>query len=56
VGRHVRFRDAAELSEAGLQAGKTRQRSAPVARDAGLPKGANEITEELKKLWLSEES
>jgi len=55
VGRHVRYRDAAELFEAALQAGKTRQGSVPLARDAGLPKGANEITEELKKLWLSEE-
>ena len=26
-----------------------------IARDEGLPKGANRITEELKDLWLTDE-
>ena len=31
------------------------QRAANIARDAGLPRGANAITRELKDLWLTGE-
>lgn len=33
----------------------SRRRRGSVARDAGLPAGANRITQELKELWLTEE-
>jgi len=55
VGRHVRFRDASELSEDALRQASSGGRGTPVARDSGLPQGANAITEELKKLWLSQD-
>jgi len=54
VGRHVRYKAASELFGDALQARPNRA-GPSIARDAGLPKGANKITEELKKLWLSEE-
>ena len=57
VGRHVEYRDgssvyAETLAAASRAAGSRR---APVAREGGLPRGANEITRELKDLWLSED-
>ncbi len=55
VGRHVRFLDAEEVFEGVLSARSRKAGGARIARDAGMPKGANEITEELKKLWLSED-
>ena len=54
VGRHVRFIDGVSLSQAGV--GTTGKRKGGyVRRDAGLPAGANEITQELKELWLTED-
>lgn len=55
IGRHVKFRNAEELFEGVLGTRAKGSRATPLARDAGLPEGANKITEELKKLWLSEE-
>jgi predicted RNA-binding protein with PIN domain len=55
VGRHVRFKDASELFDRALKEASASRKGAPVARDSGLPDGANAITEELKKLWLSED-
>ena len=49
----VELREASTCFEAAR--GKARKRSrGSVARDAGLPRGANAITRELKDLWLSE--
>jgi len=55
VGRHVRFVDGSSLSAQGLGATRKKASTGRVARDEGLPSGANKITEELKGLWLSEE-
>jgi len=55
VGRHVRFRSASELFGEALKERSRSHSDDRIARDAGLPKGANEITAELKKLWLSED-
>lgn len=55
VGRHVRFLEAEELSEAGVARSRKKASGARMAREVGLPKGANDVTEELKKLWLSED-
>jgi len=55
VGRHVRYKAASELFDSALRTRQGGRAGPPIARDAGLPKGANKITEELKKLWLSEE-
>jgi len=54
VGRHVRYKAASELFDHALRTRPGSRAGQPLARDAGLPKGANKITEELKKLWLSE--
>jgi predicted RNA-binding protein with PIN domain len=55
-GARVETRDSSCCFEAS---GETRRRSArsrrSLARDAGLPRGANEITRELKDLWLEDE-
>lgn len=53
----VEVRDASTCFEAALSASRKRTRGSrgSIARDVGLPKGANEITRELKDLWLSEE-
>lgn len=55
VGRHVRFVDGAALSTEGIALRRSKAGARAVARDEGLPPGANRITEELKALWLSEE-
>jgi predicted RNA-binding protein with PIN domain len=55
VGRHVRFMDGASLSLDALQAARKRSTKVSVAREEGLPAGANRITEELKGIWLTEE-
>ena len=55
VGRQVEYRDGASVSAAGLAASSHAPRRAPMAREAGLPPGANKITEELKDLWLTED-
>jgi len=50
----VEVREASTCFEAAR--GKTRRTSrGGVARDAGLPRGANAITRELKDLWLTED-
>jgi predicted RNA-binding protein with PIN domain len=54
VGRHVEYRDGSSVF-ADRIAGPTASRKASVARDEGLPSGANKITEELKDLWLTED-
>jgi predicted RNA-binding protein with PIN domain len=55
VGRHVRFLSGSDLSAESLDAARAKRSGARVAREEGLPSGANKITEELKGLWLSEE-
>lgn len=55
VGRHVRFDDARRLFAAELHARARSTRDRPLVRETGMPQGANEITEELKKLWLDDE-
>ena len=50
--------DRSLLFEGASRRGRTRQRGSgggSVARDSGLPPGANKITRELKELWLDEE-
>jgi hypothetical protein len=55
IGRHVEYRDGSSV-HAGTLAGSARTaRKVPLAREAGLPPGANKITEELKDLWLTED-
>jgi predicted RNA-binding protein with PIN domain len=50
----VEVRESSTLFEAAR--GKPRKRSrGSIARDAGLPRGANAITRELKDLWLTDE-
>lgn len=49
-------RPASACFEAASGAVRSKKRRGPsVARDAGLPAGANRITKELKDLWLTEE-
>lgn len=55
VGRHVEYRDGSTVHAATLSATGAKARRAPLAREGGLPRGANEITRELKDLWLSED-
>ena len=55
VGRHVRYRDSSSVFAETLTAASRGSRKAPIARDTGLPTGANPITEELKDLWLNED-
>jgi hypothetical protein len=52
AGVAVEVRDAATCFHASEGRRRTRSRGS-VARDVGLPKGANAITRELKDLWLS---
>jgi hypothetical protein len=50
----VELRESSTCFEAAR--GKPRKRSrGSIGRDAGLPRGANAITRELKDLWLTEE-
>ena len=50
----VEVRESSTLFEATR--GRPRKRSrGSIARDAGLPRGANAITRELKELWLTDE-
>jgi predicted RNA-binding protein with PIN domain len=55
-GASLTLRDPSTCFESarGAAGGKRRGRGS-VARDAGLPRGANRITRELKDLWLSED-
>jgi predicted RNA-binding protein with PIN domain len=55
VGRHVEYRDGSSVFAETLTAASHASRRAPIARDTGLPPGANKITEELKDLWLTED-
>ena len=55
VGRHVEYRDGSSVFAETLAAASRASRRAPIARDTGLPPGANKITEELKDLWLTED-
>lgn len=51
---HVEVREASTCFDAAR--GKPRPKSrGSIARDSGLPRGANAITRELKDLWLGEE-
>jgi hypothetical protein len=54
LGRSVEVRPRESCFEASRPT-KPRRGAGSVARDEGLPKGANRITEELKDLWLTEE-
>ena len=54
LGRNVEVRPREVCFEAARPA-KGSRRSGSVARDAGLPRGANRITEELKDLWLKDD-
>jgi predicted RNA-binding protein with PIN domain len=55
VGRHIEFRDSATVFDGASQRARKSSPSHRIAREGGLPPGANKITEELKGLWLSEE-
>jgi predicted RNA-binding protein with PIN domain len=55
VGRRVEYRDASSVFAERIAAAPNPSRKAPMARDEGLPSGANKITEELKDLWLTED-
>lgn len=54
LGRSVDVRPR-EVCFEGSRGNAGGRRAGSVARDVGLPKGANKITEELKDLWLSED-
>jgi hypothetical protein len=51
-GLAARVRDHLGKSVQVLPRPKARKKPSGVARDEGLPKGANLITEEFKKIWL----
>jgi hypothetical protein len=51
----VEFRSAGEVTAAGLRASRQAKAPTPVAREEQLPDGADEITDELSKLWLTDE-
>jgi hypothetical protein len=55
VGRHVEYRDGSSVYAETIAATPNAPRKAPLAREAGLPRGANKITKELKDLWLTED-
>ncbi len=55
LGRSVEVRPR-EVCFDAAEGAHGRRRKGSVARDSGLPKGANRITEELKALWLDEEA
>jgi predicted RNA-binding protein with PIN domain len=50
----VEVREASTCFEAARGSRRKKSRGS-IARDAGLPRGANAITRELKDLWLSED-
>lgn len=50
----VEVRDAATCFD-GARGTRRKRAKGSIARDAGLPRGANAITRELKDLWLSED-
>ena len=55
VGRHIEYRDGSSVFAETIAGTPSSPRNAPLAREAGLPPGANKITEELKDLWLTED-
>jgi predicted RNA-binding protein with PIN domain len=55
VGRHVEYRDGSSVYAETIAGASRTSRKTPFAREAGLPAGANKITEELKGLWLGED-
>lgn len=54
VGRQVEYRDASSCFASATVPARKDARGG-IARETGLPKGANDITEELKKLWLDDD-
>jgi len=55
VGRHVRFLSGSDLTAESLGSSSASRSAGRIAREEGLPSGANKITEELKGLWLTDE-
>jgi predicted RNA-binding protein with PIN domain len=55
VGRRVEYRDGSSVFAETIAGASPASRKTPLAREAGLPPGANKITEELKDLWLTED-
>jgi hypothetical protein len=55
VGRHVEYRDGSSVFAGTIAGTPPASRKALLARETGLPPGANEITKELKDLWLTED-
>jgi predicted RNA-binding protein with PIN domain len=56
AGARLEARDASCCFEAAGRGGRRKSTSrGSVARDAGLPRGANAITRELKDLWLNDD-
>jgi len=55
IGRQVEYRDASSVFAETLTASSRTSSRRPIARDVGLPSGANAITAELKDLWLNED-
>jgi len=51
----VEFRDASACFESAGKGRSRRGKKPAPRRDAGLPAGANKITEELKRIWLDDE-
>lgn len=54
VGRHVRFIDAADLLDDALAEKNARRPGSQMVREEKLPRGADEITEELERIWLGD--
>lgn len=55
VGRHIEYRDGSSVSAETIAGAPGSTREVPIVREAGLPPGANKITQELKELWLTED-
>jgi predicted RNA-binding protein with PIN domain len=55
VGRHVTFRSGDEVTASALRASRQAKSPSPVAREDELPDDADAITDELSRLWLSDE-
>ena len=54
IGRQVEYRDASSVFAQTLTSPPRAGKPGSIARDVGLPRGANAITAELKDLWLAE--
>lgn len=55
LGARLEVRDRSALFESARGRSTRRRSGGDVAGEAGTPPGANRITEELKKLWITEE-